>query len=719
MQILRRYFMMLSIVLMGNMLGAEEETDKPQPFATNVLLVLLDKSESDIGAITISVLTALEQQAAPVVVSLVTLHNIFTLPSLDEIVGKQPEAERSKYENIKKYYDAVDAVIREKLSNGENYSLPGPQIGLEMALNNPGADEDFKVSKALQDLAEMKKNASYNSLKDADAAKVRRALIKRVVVFKQDEWLVKRIDADLVLLVPQSYIQKIKARGVKAQARGFSELEALLGLQVDHMEAIANLIESAQQYKNMGGYVNFATALNKIFVPRTAYAQEKPAEEGAKKNVTLGTYFVPTWAIFMNGHGGPNVSVAGLPLAQFRQVLDFFATYITVRLLAYLSCYAAGVNTKLLYVDAKTRIVKDYPFAIVTGALTDAPTATLSFLVPFDAFASEDIDFKRGTLKLRHYLDFLGFVQQMSTLDTIDYSKAISPVLKNAQGLMGYFELSNEQRSKGTRSSDITDTPQLKLPGIPWFNVIDSNRRLVSIGKTLALHRTQDLNVIKFFKIDKPLGILLYTNRVPFKLNLAGVPPAVKFIDMLSTISSLQLYIEGLSVDFNLYDLSKTFDVMLELDVERTISINELTVNAGDPSHKQVYRDVVIRFHTVNGKRVMSIYRTVALANENRVEKWDDKFSVTPKWDPLSDKETEEFVAVLNRVIPGAITPRDRLVQKGTAQAIQKAQEKKIGAKSPEAFEAQMKQELEDKRQTAQQLALLEQSLLGLSMKIS
>lgn len=543
---------------------------KLEPFAKNVLLFFIDKSETNWQnpAVSNAVIDAFEQRAAPMVVSLSVLRNIFTPVSWDKLMEAVPEASRKVYDDIKKYYDSIDLVLNEA-GKAWDLSLPSYQQRTVNAINNTNGSELKMAAGAISNIVSFRAKPADISKSVQDNRNFGEMLTKKYSSFKPEEWLVKKVDADFVLMVPHSYIQTMRQKfgAEKPQAQAFSETEALLGLQVDHLEIITDIVNSAKNYKSSGGLSVLAEALNKIFVPRAAYAsQQKDKKEGM-----LGSYYVPTWALFMMGHGGIRTAIVGLPLEEFKKVLDFFETKINVKFLVYFSCYAAGTNTEIIYNDIKTNMQKTYPFVIVTAALTDdSITATAPSFPGGGTFSSNQIDFKNKKIKLYPYFEFESFAKNMMSSGTIDYVQMIAPLFVARQG--------------------VSTTPQIKLPGLEWFNVVDINKRVVSIGKALAQSGRKELDVASFFKI-KPEAILLYTNFIPFTLNLNSLESMPKIVPM---ISDDKFYIHGISINILPIEFfSQAFTVVQAGDV-RTFLIKTLVPEVNKPS-KRVYEDLVVK----------------------------------------------------------------------------------------------------------------------------
>jgi hypothetical protein len=298
------------------------------------------------------------------------------------------------------------------------------------------------------------------------------------------KWIIKEISPLLYLFVPKKYLQAQHiadtdvAHFVGPYAP-ITETEQALGLKVNHMKTVAlAAIKKPEPVLEASGY--FVALLQTIFVTNGEYAS-------THKNL------IPAWAFFMLGHGFMNHSIVGLPLEKFKQCLEFFDTKINTKLFFYISCYAAGMNAKTIYENNTTGMADTYPFTIIMQALTDTKVSGVQ----------SGIDIENGILGVDLRNEYIDFVQMVTTPDVIDYHALVEPFMLDVP------------------EAKLKSLCQIKFPGLPWFSVIESDK-VVSIGSIMAKTRTTPLDIAQFFKKGgipaSPLGILLYTQHVPFTL---------------------------------------------------------------------------------------------------------------------------------------------------------------------------------------------------------
>jgi hypothetical protein len=349
----------------------------------------------------------------------------------------------------------------------------------------------------------------FNEMREGDPEKLteeERKEEKRIIlsvwsfnVNTAKRWIIKEINSSLYLLIPRSYL---KARGINDRdvelfnSRGsITQTEQKLGLKVNHMKTVkVTDVKKPMPAPEFADY--FIGALPAIFVTNAEY----PANNKAG---------IPTWALWIEGHGGINHSIADLSFARFKEFLAFLENTITTKLLFYISCYAAGVNAELVYKDLESGVDKTYPFAIITEALTDAPTEARTLRLKLE----------KGKPVVQVRENYRNFFSKVASSDVINYTE-LRPFVATMQKV---------------KESALSNLAQIKFPGLPWFSVLDSDK-VVSIGSILGKARTKPLDIATFFakkgKEAEPLGILLYAKNIPFELiiDIKNIPAIVSMI---------------------------------------------------------------------------------------------------------------------------------------------------------------------------------------------
>lgn len=382
--------------------------------------------------------------------------------------------------------------------------------------------------------------------------------------FNPSDWIFKKINDCLYMLLPTTYIQEnsinINDLNQFVQTNEPTALELTLGLKINHMQTVElNSISHSGCYNDYFLEALYSEKKNNssIFCLNSDYISQRSITK-------------PIWSLYIVGHGNINSLITNLSLASFKIFLNFLATKITTSLLVYVSCYAAGSNAEKIYSDSESAIQKTYPYAIITKALTDAPT-NMSVSAHKRILTTDFID---GKIIFRHpytnYLDFLSLIKHGVT----NYKKIASSLFQDL-----------------SPSGRLSNTAQIKLPGIEWFSVLADNKNIFSIGSNLAKTRTKPMNITTFSKGD-PKAILLYTPYIPFEIKLDS-NSLEAIISMIP--GSATHYIEKISSSQkNLMEILNTFASITMLGVTKKFIIHEIEIANTMNGIPQITKNIVI-----------------------------------------------------------------------------------------------------------------------------
>ncbi len=333
-----------------------------------------------------------------------------------------------------------------------------------------------------------------SSTKDT-LARYRIALDLFSKTYREQDWHVKAF-ADYVLMIPVSLVESIKKELSQQLNRIPTDKEITLASGI--VEPQSKSVENFHAVKVGDEFVvkrlAFQDALNKIFV---------------KKDVYKGQSLVPQWVVYAVGHGDIKPQkVAGFQQEDFIALINFLNTRIETKLFSYTSCFSGGMNASALYNDLKSYVksYKSVDFPIVIEALTDATTSGTGPRVPLSDFTAADItQDKLGlALKFSAPVDFTTFVTRISE-EGADLQDALSPIMP---GL------------KQGRAGSLENTPQVLLPGLPWFYLLDMHKKTYAITRVMGETRLEPLRVSN---IEKQRGgpieaLLLYAPYVEFPI---------------------------------------------------------------------------------------------------------------------------------------------------------------------------------------------------------
>ncbi len=428
---------------------------------TNGLLIFLDDSETTIGAITSNFVTAVAQHAGPILASASLIVN-----AIHDHAGKYNERLVSEYAR----YETMYAAALNTVAKTTNEAMNIHQGNLQAV-----QAYQAKYAKATSELD------LINSLLHSFNIRAMRSLTYTLL---NQFWIIKEVNPSLYLLLPVRYLCE---KGVPlSQAKKYSNgpltpIELSLGLQINHLKTLG--LYGVGKSKAWGNDY-FVSALSQLFITHEQYRQS---------NAVIA---IPQWSIYINGHGLMGQMVANLSIEQFKDLLSFLENRIFTRLLVYSSCYAAGMNAEKIYLDSEKQIPLRYSFPIITQALLDSPTY----------FPQPKVTAVENALALVSQLHFDTFFNRITQPGMLNYEELIRPI--------EFYAMAPQLAIK--------NIPQIKLPSLPWFSVLDANRKTVSIGSILAQSRTAPLDIGKFFKrqgaVAEPIAVLLYAGEIPFDL---------------------------------------------------------------------------------------------------------------------------------------------------------------------------------------------------------
>lgn len=436
---------------------------------SRTLLIFLDDSEKELDAITDRFITALSQEAGPILVSGSLLQNVFH-SHMDEKTFKQNTS-----------------IIKRLLNAGT--------AGLD------------KIDKQMlgQQTNEFGKLGAFT-------------LTMIAKKFIPAHWLVTQINPHLFLLTPKALVP---TESNAPSINKFSERELALGLCIDHGTAIESteVLTHFTHYKQPETSSYFMPAVgdqktaSSIFVTRTDYNQ---LDEADKKK-----FPIPQWSIYLAGHGYISEAICNLSIEEFKQFLTFLDTKILTKLFVYDSCHAAGINTSMVYEDLESfygHQRKTYPFPIIISTTADISVFHIT---------GGELSLTGGTLSINFYQHFGGadgFVNQTNSTEPVDFYFITQPIFPAVQRILS---------SANTTSVADLNYPMIRsanreafislLPGIEIGTVMANNRtELLNVLETAK----------KRGVTWKTTHVLLSTNHTPFTLILSGfdkTSPSVLF----------------------------------------------------------------------------------------------------------------------------------------------------------------------------------------------
>lgn len=355
-----------------------------------------------------------------------------------------------------------------------------------------------------------------------------------------------------------------------------------LGLNISDMTLIESVdklkIEKGIYYRNTWEQVD---ALESIFCKNKIYdSQEKQ----------------PAWSIFMAGHGTMNLTIAGLTLETFKNLLAFFKSEINTRLLIYISCYASGKNNKIIYESNNEKL--KFPFAIITQVITDAVAVT-------KAINGIKIN-SNGKLEIDYNLNFEKFLQDMRN-PIINYKetvKNITQLIPEVKETYQHYEepaiwgnivqIRFPEKTEFETLNDIVSTKESTVPVMWPIPVMQaSDKKTVDITDKLVIElinkHEKNLNIENILKIEDPNVILLYSKYIP--LNLIITNNNMQAIISMIAGDCVQI-INNITADkYNINTILSWFRKVKNLDPRKLFYIKSIISKSGQINDIIIFND--------------------------------------------------------------------------------------------------------------------------------
>lgn len=344
------------------------------------------------------------------------------------------------------------------------------------------------------------------------------------VCFKPEQWIIKKVNDALSLMVSKKQLKFVGIDWNKVSeyidTDLISDVELKLGLRINHLKTIG-IDEIVQHGVKDKGAGCSADEIKVLFCKKHDYTS---------KNM-----IIPEWYIFMNGHGSFGKGIVGIPLDNFQSLLGLFSSYINTQMLFVKSCFAMGANAKKIYEETPFGLQKQYPFPIIVLGFNDIPvSARLIYTNPhYGRPAPKKPDTLSGTLPQnyvysREELDYMFYEEPEEMEELVDWNSVLQ--------ITRQLDVDYDKIAKILPAMESKNTPQIKLPSMEWFSVIDADKKIVSIGSILAQTKNPQVPLDITVRLKKdPVAILLRTDDIPFELKLDRLSRLEHIISMVSS----------------------------------------------------------------------------------------------------------------------------------------------------------------------------------------
>lgn len=489
--------------------------------------------------------------------------------------------------------------------------------------------------------------------------------------FDATEWNIYQLDT-FFLLIPQHYL-----KNDTVSLEDFNN--------INHKKiSLANQQDALSLYFNENNQEKYNFYRDKAADPALAHNFLKLLFNLLSKTNNAGEI---NWIIYMEGHGGYGRSIATLSIknglskdeppqvipSQFQQFLNFLNTKIKTKILIIQSCYAAGFNAKEVYgelthsintdtsdeslMEKKEKVsdraitdIRTYPFTIVTGATTDAPTHAGQKSLHFEntpmpeknALASkeesDDEDDIPDDAAIEALLEknALASKEEGTILSEVRYDLFVESLVKQKSKFSPMIASLVFPRviSASSSSEALASIPLVRPANTPsWFPIVDYDKAVIRIGNIMAATRKKPLLITQYKditgKMNDPRAILLATKNVPFPIiidaSIATKPPFISLLPGKQEHIIESLEYQG--VNFNRFNIKDIVDEIAYGDT-KTYRINNLHI-INNKKESKILKDVEIKIkdtieeaigYTENGESIYDDYGFIDAEYESKGE---------------------------------------------------------------------------------------------------
>lgn len=319
------------------------------------------------------------------------------------------------------------------------------------------------------------------------------------------EWHIQKITDYIYLLIPQKYLNQIKTYGdtpINPGTFGLSDENLLLGLKTGTLLANPFVLTTHQTTPQLNFSEEFLKTLPKIFVTTTDL--KVPDKEKTEENISR---FLHDWLIFLNGHGSPEMKggisyIAALSYfdptptkkPDFPKFLAFLNNKIKTDFLFYETCYAGGPHLVKPYEKAwfypplekgrgERRALTADVFNYTIAAETLAHVVTIGY------WPSISMPYSHGQ-RPRFAQNFSEFFRLLGEYVYPKVGKKPSQLSQVLQTVHRFIDDSGNL-------IEVMQIPAVRFPGTEWFSVLDTPNKIEELTRVLIeTHEAEGKDIV-------------------------------------------------------------------------------------------------------------------------------------------------------------------------------------------------------------------------------
>ncbi|MGE0009823.1 MAG: PspA/IM30 family protein [Candidatus Babeliales bacterium] len=209
--------------------------------------------------------------------------------------------------------------------------------------------------------------------------------------------------------------------------------------------------------------------------------------------------------------GDTGASIAGLSVDNFKEVLNFFNSFVKTGLFFYNTCFGSGKNLEAPYQYENMPL--NYNYTLVSGASVDAPTTVKIPEIGVSPATPTAIALE---LRIQFNQDFTKYFTELEAFQAGKSTPSLADILNNIHKFKSPWTLDKMQ-----------NIPLVRFPNTEWFRVVDMPKTKVFGSKLGPLTATiTEQSAITHLASNTPFTIqgqnalLLYTEHIPVPVKI-------------------------------------------------------------------------------------------------------------------------------------------------------------------------------------------------------
>jgi hypothetical protein len=311
-------------------------------------------------------------------------------------------------------------------------------------------------------------------------------LLCYLIPFDQNEWIMEQFGPYFYLLIPKIYQEAQRKKNDYPQEQGhfkkrLSDRERILGLKKGKTVPMPLNPIAFSTPTSINFYQELFQVIPQLFVTKADIQDAQGSKEKTEENIAR---FLHHWYFYLSGHGAPGKgsepgTIAGLPSDQFMRLLLFFNNRIQTDFLFYSTCFAGGEHLLYPYERAwfypplqrgslvrRALMPETFNYIIIADTLAYATTSAWLPSIP--------LPFILGSSTIRFSQYFPVFFQ---SIKEYFYSHVSSKI--DLARIINYVHLFLNKKEEFEPKLQL---PVIRYPTTEWFSIVDFKNKIFRLS---------------------------------------------------------------------------------------------------------------------------------------------------------------------------------------------------------------------------------------------